>query len=78
MSAEIRPVLRPQPESRVWVVHWNKAASAVCVCDAYDTVCGVSCFMLDRWVTSNWRLVTCQRCLRHQRRLNRFKSKVKK
>jgi hypothetical protein len=63
---------RPQPESGGMVVHFNEAAPAHVVCEAFDTVCGVSSGLLDRWVTCFWEDVTCQRCLRHKARRERI------
>lgn len=59
-----RNISRQQPENGAIKVHYNSDAPAFAVCDAYDTSCGVNCFMFDRWVSSAWADVTCLRCQR--------------
>ncbi len=65
--------LRKSPEGSGIAVHYNSASTQIVpTCTNLDTVCGVNAIALDRWTTANWKHVTCRRCLRHKRRLERF------
>lgn len=55
-------------------IHWAADAHvAVTLCGHFQPICGVDSIDFDRFITSNWESVTCKRCLRHKRRIARFK-----